>query len=185
MSPLPRSIFVKIAERVYGPYTREQIDGFLREGRLSFKTMASWSNIDGFQPLIELLQQSEQPNTTREENNQVASIESTDEANLSFQAKSEHALHAYLIIADIHTGAASVFEDQILSAGTTVKLMPSTWYLVSEAPLTGLRAQLSRVLPPTDRFIIVDPVRNRMAWHNLGVEVDARLRMARTLAMQS
>lgn len=177
MTPPARAMFVKIGDRVYGPYARDQVDGFVREGRLTPKTMASYTSDHGFEPLWKLLEQATPPPAA------APSLMAQEPAPQEHAAPAT-SLYTYLIVADILTGAATAFEEQVLKAGTAVMLMPSTWYLVSELPLTGIRSQLSRVLPPGDRFVIVDPVRNRMAWHNLGVEVDARLRMARNLAAQ-
>jgi hypothetical protein len=63
----------------------------------------------------------------------------------------------------------------IESMGYVCDLAPGLWLLRTRHSAGVVRNTLSQTLEKGDRFVVVDATRDRLAWFNLGPEVDVRI----------
>jgi hypothetical protein len=57
-----------------------------------------------------------------------------------------------------------------------VELAPGVWLVRTQKSAGVMRNTLSQTLDQGDRFAVIDATRERLAWYNLGPEVDVRIR---------
>lgn len=63
-----------------------------------------------------------------------------------------------------------------MSLGRTVRIMPGVWLLSATMTSGAIRNQLMKYFSTTDTFFIVDATRDKLAWFNLGPEIDSSIR---------
>ncbi|MGH6951669.1 MAG: DUF4339 domain-containing protein [Vitreimonas sp.] len=148
--------WVQVRGRTYGPYTMEQLSSFVAEGRVRPATQVS-DNPDGAwveaRQLIGLMA----PLRAGEPANNVGSA-----ANV-------------IVHAEIASGCWTGFMAALESMGSVCDLAPGLWLIRTRYSACIIRNTLSQTLERGDRFVVVDSSRDRLAWFNLGPEVDVRI----------
>jgi hypothetical protein len=148
--------WVQVRGQAYGPYTFAQLSGFVAEGRVKQTTLVS-DQKDGAwveaRRVIGLM-----ANMRRE----AANDESGSAANV-------------VVFAEIASGASTAFMASLEGMGHICELRPGFWLLRTHYSVGVLRNTLSQTLERGDRFVVVDASRDRLAWFNLGPEIDVRL----------
>ena len=61
------------------------------------------------------------------------------------------------------------------SMGAVCDLAPGLWLVRTRFSAGVIRNTLSQTLERGDRFVVIDATRDRLAWFNLGPEVDVRI----------
>jgi hypothetical protein len=171
---------ISAGNRVYGPYTAEQMLAFHAEGRLATHSLVARAGEEQFRPASEdpelaLLFPAALP---------VESMTQTPEPQLApeprrFGQETEAGVgerSRFVIIADMKSGSISALEEEIFNLGHAFRFMPQAWVLTSEASLNTIRHALMQKLGKLDTIFIVDTVHDRAAWFNFGPEADIRVR---------
>ena len=80
------------------------------------------------------------------------------------------------IIFDLKSRGHSKLEEDIMSLGAAVRVLPGFWLL--NAPMTSgsVRNRLTKHFGAIDTFFIIDASRDKLAWFNLGPEIDSHIR---------
>lgn len=155
--------WVKASEKVYGPYTRAQMARFVGEGRVIGTTMVSnnpaveWMEARHSQGLRTVLH----------------------DARGAFRAKNSEADKGaanVLVWAEMNSGSSRKFEHELRQLGTVADIVPGLYMVRTTHTAGTMRNALSQVLERGDKVMVVDSTRDRLAWFNLGPEVDVRLR---------
>jgi hypothetical protein len=156
--------WVKAGEKVYGPYTRAQMARFVGEGRVIASTMVStnpaseWTEARHSQGLRTALH----------------------EARGAFRAKSgvkpEPGPANVLVWAEMNSGSSRRFEHELRQLGAVADIVPGLYMVRTTHTAGTMRNVLSQVLERGDKVMVLDATRDRLAWFNLGPEVDVRLR---------
>lgn len=82
----------------------------------------------------------------------------------------------FVIVFDLKSRGHNKLEEEIMTIGRAVRVLPGFW-LVSAVTTSGaIRNQLTKYFGTMDTFFIVDASRDKLAWFNLGPEVDAQIR---------
>ena len=194
---------VKVNEKVYGPYTSQQLRKFAHEGRL-----AAWSLIAPAGSRVWRRAQDEstfasffgvQTNTAaasneksfgrREQGNDdgasgkssrkmaVASNKpKARKPSVSQQAEAAN----FVIIFDVVSAAASRAEAAVLSLGPGFRIADNVWTISCNLTATGVRNAVAPYLLPSESIFVVDATNGKSAWQNYSPEVQAKLTAAWT-----
>lgn len=147
--------WVQVRGRAFGPYSLEQMAHFLSEGRVRPNSLVSdngetnWTEARRIMALRGLRRP--QPGA-----------DAAEAANL-------------VVHAELRSGAWMGFMAALESMGAVCELAPGLWLLRTPYSAGVLRNTLSQTLERGDRFVVVDATRDRLAWFNLGPEVDVRI----------
>jgi hypothetical protein len=167
---------ISIGDRIYGPYTFEQMRAFHAEKRLAAHSLVARAGEEQFRLASEdpefavLFQPSEAP----------ASAPPEAEAAPRFggrpQLENADGPSHFVIVADMKSRSIAGLEDEIVLLGKAHRFGPQAWVLSSEASLNTVRIALVQKLGKLDTLFIVDAARDRAAWFNFGPETDTRIR---------
>ncbi|MGD9816683.1 MAG: DUF4339 domain-containing protein [Hyphomonadaceae bacterium] len=148
--------WVQVRGKAYGPYTMEQLSTFVAEGRIRPATQVS-DAADG--KWIE----------ARRVMGLMAPLRANEPANDAAEAAN------VFVHAEIVSGAWNGFVAALESMGFVCDLAPGLWLVRTRFSAGVIRNTLSQTLERGDRFVVVDATRDRLAWFNLGPEVDVRI----------
>lgn len=144
---------------VYGPYTRGQMQAFIRERRIVEETKVACGDGGAF--------------VLAREHEDLATAFAGLQATTS-EAESEPS--NYLIIARL----ASTGEMQMMSVlnrlGKFAEVMPGVWALRSTVRQARVRERIQAALGVADQVMIANATSGRLAWLNLGPEADVHIR---------
>lgn len=188
------SWYVQVQNQNYGPYTDDQMQAFVGEGRVVGQSLISndpnrgffhaeqyenfglWSGTQrvaaaggggaayAYTPSPAQTQSTPHPAVTAP----TPSIQPTDHAR---QASS-----VFLIMAEITSEGSMGFLQALQGFGTAERISNTVWLLRSAASVEQLRNSLSQSLTRQDRLFILDSRANKTAWFNIGADLDHRIR---------
>jgi len=147
--------WVQVRGKSYGPYSMKQLARFVEEGRVRPTTQVSTTPDSGW-------------------------IEARRIVGLMAPLRSEPANDAaeaanVIVHAEIISGSWNAFMAALESMGHVCDLAPGLWLVRTRFSAGVIRNTLSQTLERGDRFVVVDATRDRLAWFNLGPEVDVRI----------
>lgn len=180
---------VKVDEKIYGPYTTEQVRKYAHEGRL-----ASWSMIApaGSRDWREAKQESTfasffggvakaKPGVTER---QFGKRDQTSQLADSRKGKRQApALSNFVIIFDTGEGAANRLESTIRTLGQAFRVADNVWSVTCDLTAVGVRNALAPYLSPREPIFVVDASRGRTSWQNYAPEAHAKISGAYTAAV--
>lgn len=147
--------WVQIRGRAFGPYSIEQMATFLSEGRVRPTTLISDNGKDNWTEARRVM-------ALRGLRKPAAANDSEEAANV-------------FVHAEIFSGAWMPFMAAMESMGFVCDLGPGLWLVRTRYTSGVIRNTLSQTLERGDRFVVIDATRDRLAWFNLGPEVDVRI----------
>jgi hypothetical protein len=170
---------VCVGGRTYGPYTAAQMKDFAAEGRLGAHSLVARTEGGPFGPAVRnpdvaFLFQPVQPKATA----QKPSV-ATGEGHRSFgqaEAASGSQPSHYIIVADMKSGSITALEEEIFRIGPTHPVLPQAWILATELPVGAVRNLLVQKLGKLDQLFVANATQDKIAWVNLGMETETRLR---------
>ena len=191
--------------RSYGPYTYEQMQSFVGEGRLAPHSLVAKTPgtdhapagedptlIRLFMPAaprpIELRAQPQCPSATGKFVTAQGVEVDEDTISPTFGRSADEPRGGergrFVIIADMKSRSIAGLEEEIFNLGPASSLMPQAWLLSSEIPINQIRNTLVQKLGKMDMLFIVDSTHNKAAWFNFGPESDTRIRRVWTAQAQ-
>ncbi len=147
--------WVQVRGRAFGPYTIEQMAAFLSEGRVRPTTLVSDNGESNWTEARRIM-------ALRGLRTPAPANDATEAANV-------------FIHAEIISGSWMAFMAALESMGTVCDLAPGLWLVRTKFTSGVIRNTLSQTLERGDRFVVIDATRDRLAWFNLGPEVDVRI----------
>ena len=177
---------VKVDDRVYGPYTSQQLRKFAAEGRL-----ASWSHVSpaGSRSWREakdepafaaLFSQGKSQRAFGKRDETVEDAEPRPARRTASQTAKASAAPAqgpanFIIVFDVVSAAASRVENAITAIGQAFRLTDNVWALTCEMTATGVRNAIAPYLLPRESIFVVDTTRGRSSWQNYAPEMHAKI----------
>lgn len=171
--------YVQVSDQAYGPYSMDQMRGFITEGRVIAGSLISQDAVQGFAmaaafpafapllaPRTAAPLQAQQPQPL-----QLQSQEQIQPQNI--EPKS---VTVFLVMAEIRSDQAMPFLQALQAYGTAQRIGDTVWLLRSDVPLESLHTALSASLTRQDRLFILDSFANKTAWSNIGADMDKRIR---------
>jgi hypothetical protein len=194
---------VKVDERVYGPYSSQQLRKFAHEGRLAAwslvapagsrtwreareeSTFASFFGLDAprastsakaFGKRSDML---DEPTATTAATT-VKTMPEGFAINTRTSAKPsvETGPTNFVIIFDIVSAAASRIETAVLSLGPGFRIADNVWTVSCELTAIGVRNALAPYLLPRESIFVIASARGRSSWQNYAPEIHAKLAAA-------
>lgn len=156
---------IKVADRVYGPYTLDQMRQFASEGRLAAQSLVapaesqSWRHAIREEIFHELFFETRSPAPVK----RTVGDQSDDEtAN-------------FILIFDVVSGAAGRLENAIHKLGPAFRIADNVWTISTTSTAAGVRNAMMPHLQANEPLFVIDASRGRSAWHNYGPESVAKL----------
>jgi hypothetical protein len=192
---------VKVEDRVYGPYSSQQLRKFAHEGRFAAWSMVAPAGSRLFreareEPTFSAFfgadarpgQPARSFGRKSDGDAPTAAAEPLDPAKGSPRRAAaqaaEPSIANFLIIFDVVSAGASKAESVILSLGPAFRLGENVWLLTCELTALGVRNAIGPYLLPRDSIFVVDTTRGRTSWQNFPPEIHAKLAAAWANAKQ-
>lgn len=181
---------ISVSGQTYGPYTTQQMQAFVAEGRLAPHSLAAPAGDTQFRPageyhaLTRLFAPAAPAAPTPSATGKfvTAGGVETEEDIISptFGRSNDEPRTGergrFVVIADMKSRSISGLEEEIFNMGPAYSLMPQAWLLASDQPINVIRNALVQKLGKMDMLFIVDATHNKAAWFNFGPESDTRIR---------
>jgi hypothetical protein len=172
------SWFVNVQGRAYGPYSVQQMEGFVAEGRLaghSLITRAGDTEFHAAGDEPEFAQLFQQHKAKVEA---IAPAEPAPPQSFGRQDAEEPTGERshFVIVADMKSRSVQGLEEEIYNLGPAYALLPQVWIVATEQTVNAVRNLLVTQLGKLDVLFVVDATRNKAAWFNFGPEADSRIR---------
>ncbi len=179
---------VKVDDKVYGPYTSQQLRKFAHEGRLASWSLISPAGSRNWRPAIEeaafasffgataKAAPAQKRRFGRRDCDETAAGAKPNSVRAT--ADNQTAIANFIIIFDVVSAAASRVETAVLSLGPGFRLTENVWTIACALTATGVRNALAPYLLPSESIFIVDTTKGRTAWQNFSPELHAKLTAA-------
>lgn len=157
--------WVKANEKVYGPYTRAQMSRFIVEGRIaattqvSIKATGDWNEARHCRAFRAALHEER----TNFRVNRTERRAEAENANV-------------LVWTDLLSGAHRRIENELRQLGAVAEMAPGLYMVRTRKTAGAVRNAVSQALERGDKMLVVDASRDRLAWFNLGPEVEVHMR---------
>lgn len=187
---------VRVDDRVYGPYTSQQLRKFAAEGRL-----AGWSQIapagsrtwrdakdePTFSSLFGGAQRAGRAFGRRDDAEpSPAPRAGGRRSHASSSAAKAPAVSTgpanFILVFDVVNAAASRVESAIMTLGPAFRLTENVWAVTSDSTATGVRNAIAPYLLPRESIFVIDTTRGRSSWQNYAPELHAKIAAAWTAA---
>ena len=185
---MPETWTLSVGNRIYGPYTAEQMQAFHAEGRLAVHSLVARAGEEQFRPAgddpdLGPLFPAQPRNETQVQapalQMQAPEAAPAEQAPHKFGGSDTNSTgerNRYVIISDMKSGSITGLEEEIFNLGPAHRFMPQAWILSSEVSLSAIRAGLVQKLGKLDTLFIVDAAHDKAAWFNFGPEADIKVR---------
>jgi hypothetical protein len=175
---------ISVEGRTYGPYTVGQMHTFAVEGRLAAHSLVARDEDGRFAPVSQDpdLAFLFQPASTATQIRRIA--EETQRSFGQSEPETTEEPSHYLIVADMKSGSITALEDEILKIGPAYPVMPQAWVLSTELSTGALRNLLVQKMGKLDLLFIANATQDKIAWVNLGLEAETRVRRIWTKHLQ-
>ena len=168
---------IKVAERIYGPYTTRQMEDFAHEGRLSAQSMIApaggkvWRAAHQYPGIADFLSNG---GTTSKK--QFGKVNTQPDRSIP----EDGTVSNFLVIFDVVSGAASRLEHIIRNLGPAFRLTENVWTVASDQSVMGIKNTLAPHLQVREPIFVIDANRARSAWQNFVPETHSKLTKAWT-----
>ena len=166
---------IKVAQRVYGPYTHEQMAAFATEGRLSGQSLVApaggktWREARQYPAISGMLERGPKPG---------AKSFGKNAAETGHPVLAEGATANFVVVFDVVSGAASRLAHVLASLGPAFRLTDNVWTVGSNQTALGVKNAIAPHLALREPLFVIDCSRGRTAWQNFAPETHAKLTKA-------
>ena len=163
---------IKVAQRVYGPYTHAQMAAFAAEGRLSGQSLVApaggktWREADQYPALSDLVAGPKQPGFGRRKVSD-GKVAEGQPANV-------------IVVFDVVSGAASRLAHLMSSLGPAFRVTDNVWSVTTTQSALGVKNAIAPQMNLREPLMVIDTTRGRTVWQNFAPEVHAKLTKAWT-----
>ncbi|WDI31653.1 GYF domain-containing protein [Hyphococcus flavus] len=194
---------LKVEDKVYGPYTSEQMRKFAHEGRLAPWSMIapaggrSWREARSEAVFANFFGVQKTPGPKKEDkvfgkrndwddDFEKQSAPANDKPANSpnqvrqTQNRKQHEIQAanFILIFDVVSGAASRVEAAVLSLGQAFRIADNVWSVSCELTAVGVRNAIAPYLRGSESIFVVDATRGRTSWRNYAPETQSKITAA-------
>lgn len=184
---------VKVANKVYGPYSTQQLRKFAHEGRLAAWSLISpaggreWREARTETALANFFGYDAAPSgrfaarTFGKREDQLFETPAETVSNGKAQPPATQEaprIGNFVIVFDVVSAAASRVEAAILSLGTAFRIADNVWSLSCELTVVGVRNAIAPYLSGSESIFVIDATRGRTSWQNYSPEAHAKISSA-------
>lgn len=173
---------IKVAERVYGPYTTTQMEDFAAEGRVNAQSLLApaggkvWREAQQYPNMADIL------NGKRRTPTNARSKFGKQKQGAGQAAPEEGQTANFILIFDVTSGSAGRLEHIIRNIGTAFRVCDNVWSVASDQSVMGIKNVLGPHLQIREPIMVIDTSRGRTAWQNFAPETHSKLTKAWTSA---
>ncbi len=184
---------VKVDDKVYGPYTSEQMRKYAHEGRLAAWSLiapagsrawiearkeAAFSNFFGYDVMSKHQMPKDRPFGKRDD------AKTSDIGNDNAKSKSQPDVQVanFVVIFDVVSASASRVEAAVHTLGNAFRIADNVWSVSSDLTAVGVRNSVAPYLTPRESIFVIDATRGRTSWQNYAPETQAKISAAFTAA---
>lgn len=162
--------YVSANDKLFGPYSHEQMKSFALERRLSPQSLVRLGTEGGFVAAENhaALSRLFKPSETTSSPGAAAKVQATT-ITQPVAGIADGQVSNFVVIIDLRSGSSRKIETEIKTLGRTLRLAAQTWLLQTDKPANAIKNVLATHLGSEDPLVVIDAGRNRLAWHNLGV----------------
>lgn len=182
---------IKVADKIYGPYSSDQMRKLAHEGRLAAHSLVSPAGSRAWREAREetrfanffALNGTPAPDETARKNNGAAA----PQTNAMFgRSKPESSCRVanFVIVFDVARGTANRVEAAMFSLGPAFRLTDNVWSVTCELTAVGVRNAIAPYLTPNEPIFVVDSTRGRSSWQNFSLEEQSKIAAAYALGKQ-
>lgn len=170
---------LKVAEKIYGPYTSAQMEKFASEGRLSTSSLVApaggkiWRAARHYPSLNDILVTGGSIPKRKASFGKSGSLPGGGTLE-------EGAIANYIIIFDVISGAASRLEHIVRNIGPAFRLTDNVWTVASDQTVISVKNAIAPHLQVREPVFVIDCNRGRSTWQNFVPETHSKLTKAWT-----
>lgn len=178
---------VKVQDRIYGPYSSQQLRKFAHEGRFASTSLVAPAGSRNFREaraepqFAAFFGLGSEPARAARNFGRRADEPPAAARHAPSGSKSEAAdasVANFIIVFDVVTAAATRAETAILALGPAFRVGENVWTVQSDLTALGVRNAIAPHLTPRDSIFVIDATRGRASWSNFPPEVHAKLAAA-------
>ena len=176
---------IKVDEKIYGPYTSQQMRKYAHEGRLASKSLISpagsraWREAREESAFASFFGHRLRKSDVRPPEKSFGK-NGGEKAN-GAAAQSETGTANFVIVFDVVSAAATRVGAAINSLGQAFRIADNVWTVNCELTAVGVRNAIAPYLAPSESLFVVDTTRGRTSWQNYAPELHAKISAAYTL----
>lgn len=182
---------IKVADKIYGPYSSDQMRNLAQEGRLAAHSLVSPAGSRAWREAREearfssffALNDAPAPDEGVRKKNGVDDAQTTAMFGRS-KPESSHRAANFVIIFDVGRGTANRVEAVMFSLGPAFRLTDNVWSVTCELTAVGVRNAIAPYLTPNELIFVVDSTRGRSSWQNFSLEEQSKIAAAYALGKQ-
>lgn len=165
---------IKVRDRVYGPYTHEQMKDFAGEGRLSSQSLVSpaggnaWREARQYPPLAAVIKGG--PAHAK------SFGKAGKDADNTGAAEGEEA--NVVVIFDVTAATAGRVNSLMHKLGTAFRMTDNVWVVRTTQSALGVKNALAPHLDVREPLFVIDTSRGRTSWQNFVPELHSKLTQA-------
>ena len=170
---------IKNGDKVLGPYTFGQLRSLAQQGRAVQATLACPIGKRDWQPMSEI--EAFKDFFTYSEN--TSSTEPEPEAPAKPQGPKKRLVQEttdsianFILILELKGASRDRLSEKIVQLGRANEVFPDVWLLSAPLTVGAVRNALTPFLGPMDSLFVVDASHDKLAWFNLGPQMDSKIR---------
>lgn len=177
---------IKANDRVFGPYTSEQLRKFAHEGRFAANSLIApagsrdWREArseNAFSSFfgVEAPANSDARPSKKGEPRRPKAFGQ----NGANHSPTEHSVPAnFILIFDVVSAAASRIEPALVSLGAAFRLADNVWAVNCALTAIGVRNAIAPFLRPNESLFVIDATNGRTSWTNYAPEAHSKISAA-------
>lgn len=182
---------IKVDDKIYGPYTSEQMRKYAHEGRLAARSLIApagsraWREAREESAFSSFFGYKQSKKLDGHNDNAFGKCDLPNAPSLrkssSRRAGEEHPQLQpanFILVFDVVNAAASRVTAAIQSLGEGFRIADNVWTVNCELTAVGVRNAIAPYLSPRESLFVVDTTRGRTSWQNYAPELHAKLSAA-------
>ena len=173
---------IKANDRVFGPYTSEQLRKFAHEGRFAATSLIApagsrdWREARTENAFAVFFGAEPEPARAKPTEPRRPKAFGQSAANGSSTEQTEPA--NFVLVFDVVSAAASRIEPALLSLGRAFRLADNVWSVSCALTAIGVRNAIAPYLRSNESLFVVDATNGRTSWTNYSPEAHSKISAA-------
>ena len=185
---------IKVADKVYGPYTSEQLRKYAHEGRLAANSLIApagsraWREAREESTFASFFGHAQQPKSQLNGKMPFGRANHTSRSKAKTQTPSKDAKTGnempetqaanFILIFDVVSAAAGRVSSAVQGLGQAFRIADNVWTVKCELTAVGVRNTIAPYLNSGESLFVVDTTRGRTSWQNYAPALHAKLAAA-------
>ncbi len=174
---------IKSNDRVFGPYTSEQLRKFAHEGRFAANSMIApagsrdWREARAENAFASFFGTTAAANTDAhaQKSNEPRRPRAFGQIGQTNSPAEQTGPSNFVLIFDVVNAAASRIEPALQSLGNAFRLADNVWTVSCALTAIGVRNAIAPYLRPNESLFVIDATNGRTSWQNYAPEAHSKI----------